>query len=224
MLKITCSDMQCYMECPRKYILSRSISVRSNDDVYNKALRSAINYFWTKHLNGELISMAELKKRWEILYPYRNSYAIDGFNELYNFYLLFGNRDYSILAINLERNIKFSNGILVARMELIRKTHEGIELVVLKPFRSKQLSIPSDITVASSSLAFRQMSNKEEIRTIVHDIKHNKIFHLKCNESNFTRLEETFQGVANGIINSVYPPRYPCLGCKYRKYCYERRL
>lgn len=228
---ITENQLFDYIYCPVKYHMKYVANIETAEEVsVPKLLKQVTTAFYTQLLNGKVMSLESLKKRWDKICEQHKGYidskkAIYGWTQLINF-LKWAEREQIIVAdVNAFFLITTPEGNqLQGNAETVLVTPQKHIEILDTNFSEKlpdQIDIDMKLKYALNIEGFNTIYGRYPEAQKIHFVKHDTTFTTIRNEMDIKRLHATIDSICTGIEQEVFYPRESimCKTCSCKEYC-----
>jgi len=230
MVNLTEQQLSEYIQCPAKFDIVYNKKIEIEEPInLTKLLSKAIKFFYVNLFNEKVISLNELKSKWDSICRMHPTYIdadknIKGWSMLTNVYNWAAENKIYIADIDTSYKIVYQDVALTGNMEPILVTKNKKYEILYTNFANRvpdQMSLDMNLKLTINSCAFKEVHRKEIEGVKIYVAKNNSIMLSKRSAVDYRRLESTVKAVAESVKHNIYYPREStlCQGCAARPYC-----
>lgn len=229
-MQLTEQQLFDYIHCPAKYHIKYNMKIDLQEEVsLPKLLKKVSNYFFLNLLNGKLLSIEQLKKKWDsICEQYSqfldNKKIITGWGYIIKLTQWAEQQQLCIGDVSAPYMIPLKDIQISGNIETILVTpSKKVELLTTN-FSDKsldQLSIDMQLKHGLDTLGFRHIYNSNPDIIKVYSVKYNETIFTNRIEPDITRVKDTIVNISKCIENNLFYPRESsfCNSCTAKQYC-----
>lgn len=222
-----------FMHCPVQYELSyvRKV-IPKKVDTHVDYIKKAAQYFLVNLMDGNLIQMSDLKKKWDQICNEHPDITMiksnDGLGKLYKMYEWSRKNQLVVLDINVPYAVLFpvdksTSYDVRGFIPMICLTSDRIPVLLYFDFSDRatvQERVDLNIKYTMQAYAYK-LQTRKNIGIHVHNIKFDSDFFSMRGQQDFLRLHRTVVSIGYSIShNLTYPTDGPlCLSCYALQAC-----
>lgn len=219
-----------YIKCPAYYDMAYNKKIPISDEVSMQILLNiVVDYFYSNLLNKKILTIDELKRKWDSICEKNKNYIdnkknLEGINYIINFARWSANNKILLADFKSQYEINIASISIIGNINAIAILPGKKCELIINRFSNQapeQSDIDKNLKYTIDCYAFKKNFN--------YDITAIKIIHHKNNSeytthrtiNDYDRLEATIKGVSAGIMNNSFYPRENifCKRCFYKEYC-----